>query len=124
MHPRPRLNLFGRQLLIDRWEQGWSAPAVAASAGVSRATLYKWLRRYRVEGLAGLADRSSRPRSSPGRLDAAREAQVMELRRRRLGPHRLAAFGPTDAYLRQGAPWQPPQPTGGMILRRADRDLA
>lgn len=92
MHPRPRLNLFGRQLLIDRLEQGWSAPAVAESAGVSRATVYKWRQRYRVEGLAGLADRSSRPRRSPRRLDAAREATVLELRRRRLGPHRLAAL--------------------------------
>ena len=92
MHPRPRLNLFGRQLLIDRLAQGWSAPAVAESAGVSRATVYKWRRRYRVEGLAGLADRSSRPRCSPRRLDAAREATVLVLRRRRLGPHRLAAL--------------------------------
>jgi len=92
MHPRPRLNLFGRQLLIDRLEQGWSAPAVAESAGVSRATVYKWRRRFRVEGLAGLADRSSRPRRSPHRLDAGREATVLELRRRRLGPHRLAAL--------------------------------
>jgi transposase InsO family protein len=92
MHARPRLNLFARQLLIARWEQGWSAPAVAESAGVSRATVYKWLRRYRVEGLAGLADRSSRPRRSPRRLDAALEATVLELRRRRLGPHRLAAL--------------------------------
>ena len=39
MHARPRLNLFARQLLIARWEQGWSAPAVAESAGVSRATV-------------------------------------------------------------------------------------
>src|SRR3989441_2600125 len=92
MHARPRLNLFARQLLIDRLEQGWSAPAVAESAGVSRATVYKWKRRYQVEGLAGLADRSSRPHCSPRRLDAAREAQVLELRRRRLGPHRLAAL--------------------------------
>jgi transposase len=72
MHARPRLNLFARQLLIERWEQGWSAVAVAESAGVSRATMYKWLRRYRAEGPAGLADRSSRPHCSPRRLDAAR----------------------------------------------------
>jgi transposase InsO family protein len=68
------------------------APAVAESAGVSRATVYKWKRRYRVGGLAGLADRSSRPHCSPRRLDAALEAKVLELRRRRLGPHRLAAL--------------------------------
>ncbi len=93
MHGRPRLNLYGRQLLISRLRQGWSASAVAESAGVSRATVYKWWRRYRDEGLAGLADRPSRPRSSPRRLHPALEARVIELRRRqRLGPHRLAAL--------------------------------
>src|SRR3989441_7223307 len=111
MHARPRLNLFARQLLIDRLEQGWSAPAVAESAGVSRATVYKWKRRYQVEGLAGLADRSSRPHCSPRRLDAAREAQVLELRRRRLGPHRLAAVcGLARPNLFPGVPRPPPPP--------------
>src|SRR2546425_6562975 len=112
MHARPRLNLFARQLLIDRLEQGWSAPAVAESAGVSRATVYKWKRRYQVEGLAGLADRSSRPHCSPRRLDAAREAQVLELRRRRLGPHRLPPVGgfPRSTCLRGLAPAPLPPP--------------
>ena len=35
--------------------------------GVSPETGYKWLRRYRVEGGAGLVDRSRRPHHSPGR---------------------------------------------------------
>jgi len=33
--------------------------------GISRATAYKWLRRFRDEGVAGLDDRSSRPHASP-----------------------------------------------------------
>ena len=33
--------------------------------GISRQTGYVWLRRYRVEGEAGLVDRSRRPRSHP-----------------------------------------------------------
>ena len=35
--------------------------------GISRSTGYKWLRRYRAEGKAGLRDRSCRPHSSPGK---------------------------------------------------------
>ncbi len=91
MHGRPRLNVFGRQLLIARLEAGWTASAAAEAAAVSRATVYKWWRRFKSEGETGLRDRSSRPRSSPRQLDAGVEAKIVELRTsRRLGPHRLA----------------------------------
>jgi transposase InsO family protein len=57
-------------------------------AGVSRCTTYKWLRRWREEGLAGLEDRSSRPRRCPHRTPAVVEARILELRRElRRGPH-------------------------------------
>ena len=93
-HARARLTEYGRALLIERVvDQGWTAAATAEAAGVSRATVYKWLRRYGNEGGAGLRDRSSRPTQSPRRLSPAAEARVVELRRtRKLGPHRLGAL--------------------------------
>jgi len=54
---------------------------VAAEAGVSRQSVHSWLARYRIGGLAGLADRSQRPRSSPNQASAELEARVCELRR-------------------------------------------
>jgi transposase InsO family protein len=54
---------------------------VAAEVGVSRQSLHAWLVRYREAGLAGLADRSRRPLSSPGRASRELEARVCELRR-------------------------------------------
>jgi transposase InsO family protein len=48
--------------------------------GISRKTGYKWLGRVKGAGAAGLADRSRRPRRSPGRTAAVMEAQVVELR--------------------------------------------
>src|SRR4051812_10028168 len=54
---------------------------VAAEVGVSRQSLHAWVVRYRDAGLAGLADRSRRPRSSPNRVAAELEARVCELRR-------------------------------------------
>ena len=58
---RPRLNVFGRQLLVHRiTDEGWPVAHAATAVGVSRATAYKWLRRYRIEGEAGLLDRRSR----------------------------------------------------------------
>src|SRR4051794_21290745 len=54
---------------------------IAAEVGVSRQSVHSWLARYRAAGLAGLADRPSRPRSSPNQACAAVEARVCELRR-------------------------------------------
>jgi len=91
-HPRARLNVFGRQLLVSRIDgQGWPVALAAESLGISRATAYKWLRRQRAEGCAGLQDRSSRPVRSPRRLPDEQVACIIRLRaRRRYGPHRLA----------------------------------
>ena len=44
---------------------GASVVEVAAAFGVSRISVHAWLRRYLAEGLAGLVDRSHRPRSCP-----------------------------------------------------------
>lgn len=49
--------------------------------GVSRKTGYKWLERYRAQGLAGLVDRPRRPKVSPRRTVDAVEAAVLALRR-------------------------------------------
>lgn len=48
--------------------------------GVSPTVGYKWLARWRVEGRAGLAERSRRPLASPGRSSASMEALVLEQR--------------------------------------------
>jgi transposase InsO family protein len=91
-HANARLTEFGRLLLVQRiTELGWPAALAAESLGVSRDTAYKWLGRYRSEGRAGLADRSSRARRCPHALPAAQVRRVLAARRRRRqGPHRLA----------------------------------
>src|SRR5579884_36963 len=64
---------------------------VAERYGVRRETVHRWLRRFAEEGLAGLEDRSHRPREHPWRLPAEVEARICELRRRhpRWGPRTL-----------------------------------
>lgn len=49
--------------------------------GVSRKTFYKWVARYRAEGLDGLVDRSTRPHRSPGQTPPAVEDTVVRLRK-------------------------------------------
>jgi transposase InsO family protein len=91
-HRNARLTEFGRLLLVQRiTELGWPPTQAAESLGVSRATAYKWLGRYRQHGQAGLADRSSRPHRCPHALPASQVRRVLTARRRhRHGPHRLA----------------------------------
>ena len=54
---------------------------VAARVGVHRATVHRWVARYLAGQLAGLADRSHRPQSSPGQAAEAVEVAVAEMRR-------------------------------------------
>lgn len=92
LHRRAKLTPFGRRLLVERiLIDGWPPAIAAESLGVSRATAYKWLRRYRAEGPAGLEDRSSRPRHQPRALTERQVHRILLARRRlRVGPHRLA----------------------------------
>jgi transposase-like protein len=48
--------------------------------GISPMTGYKWLERYRVAGLDGLAEQSRRPHRSPDRVSDAIEAAVLKVR--------------------------------------------
>jgi transposase InsO family protein len=90
-HRRAKLTPLGRRLLVERVEVlGWPVRVAAESMGVSPATAYKWLGRFRTEGPAGLWDRSSRPHHSPRLAGSERVAQVLGLRaERRWGPHRI-----------------------------------
>jgi transposase InsO family protein/transposase len=89
VHRNAKLTVEGRKLLVDRILKGGWPPATAAEAqGCSSATAYKWLGRFESEGLAGLEDRSSRPHTSPRRLSAEREQQIIDRRNSELeGPH-------------------------------------
>ena len=92
VHRNAPLTPLGRRTLVERIELlGWPVAVAAESMGVSRETAYRWLRRYRAEGVAGLEDRSSRPRRSPRQTPPELEERVVELRLGcRWGPHRIA----------------------------------
>jgi transposase InsO family protein len=78
----PEITLMdGRRELVEAVQGGAETVAAASRRlGVTRATAYKWLRRYEQEGEDGLRNRSRRPRNSPGRTPAAIEEQVCGLR--------------------------------------------
>ena len=90
---RAHLNEFGRRLLVMRVvEQGWPVAHAAKAQGVSRQCAHRWINRWRAEGEAGLADRSSRPHTSPHRTSAEVEARIVAARvEQRRGQDWLAA---------------------------------
>lgn len=59
---------------------GVSIAALCRRFGISRTTGFKYLRRHREAGAAGLEDRSRRPLESPRRTAPEIEARIVELR--------------------------------------------
>lgn len=84
--PRARLRLA--RLIVD---DGWPIPVAAKMFLTSPPTARKWAARFREEGVAGMADRSSRPRSMPTKTPPDVMKRIVKLRwRRRLGPVQIA----------------------------------
>jgi transposase len=68
--------------VLEVLEEGAPVIEVAHRYGVARQTVHEWLARYASGGgLAGLADRSSRPVSCPHQMSAVVEARVVGMRR-------------------------------------------
>ena len=91
VHQNARLTPHCRELLVSRVLAGRSRVAVARELGVSVRTVSKWASRSRVEGVAGLRDRSSRPRHSPQATTETLQLAVVALRRQRLTMASIAA---------------------------------
>lgn len=92
--------------------------ALCRAYGISPKTGYKWLARYRQDGVAGLADRSRRPHHHPQRTSSASEHAVLALR------DRHPAWGGRKLHRRlhdQGQAAVPSASTITAILRRHDR---
>jgi transposase InsO family protein len=81
---------------------GAEVTEVAARLGVHRSTVHRWVARYLSGQLAGLADGSHRPHSSPKQVAGMVEAAVAEMRREhpRWGSRRIRL-----EMLRKPGPW-------------------
>jgi transposase InsO family protein len=90
-HHHARLTVHGREQMCRAVVEGRLGVCAAAAAyRLSRQAAAKWLGRYRQQGVAGLSDRSSRPHTSPRRIQEAIEQRVIELRRGRLAGYWIA----------------------------------
>ena len=91
IHKNARLTPLGRERVVLQVLSGQTPQAAARAAGVCPRTVRKWLARYRSEGLAGLADRSSRPHRLHKPTPATVVERVEALRRQRCTGRQIAA---------------------------------
>ena len=91
LHKNARSCPASRALLVRRvLEEGWTVRRAAEALGLSERSAYRWLARYRDEGLNGLIDRSSRPHSIPGKTSQKQLKRFVSLRMRRLSGAEIA----------------------------------
>lgn len=87
---------LGRLVVAAVMVEGRSKSGVARDYGVSRRWVHELVRRFEIEGEAGLEPRSRRPRRSPGQITADLEGEIVEIRKHLAeegldaGPHTIA----------------------------------
>ena len=88
LHANAALSFRQRERMACRVvDEGWTLAEAAEAAEVSVRTAGKWVARYRAEGRAGLADRSSAPRVVANRTQEQTVQAIAALRRLRFtGP--------------------------------------
>ncbi|MTD55506.1 IS481 family transposase [Amycolatopsis pithecellobii] len=88
LSPTGRLRLA--RCVVD---EEWPLCRAAERFQVSVTTAKRWADRYRELGVAGMADRSSRPHHSPRRMPTRTERRIIKVRvLRRWGPARIGFF--------------------------------
>ena len=71
---------FRKEILRLAAQPGANIRELCRRFQVSPKTFYKWLKRLRTEGEAGLRNRSRRPHQSPRRTETAIESKIVSVR--------------------------------------------
>ena len=91
IHKNARLTPLGRERIVLQVLGGQTPEAAARAAGVCPRTARKWVGRYRSQGVAGLADRCSRPHRLYRPTPTVIVEKVAALRRQRWTGRQIAA---------------------------------
>jgi transposase InsO family protein len=92
VHKNAPLTPKGREALVRSVVEGELSKADAAyQFNTTPKTVAKWVKRFRLEGVEGLRDRSSKPLSSPSQTPATTCTAIEALRRQRHTGKQIAA---------------------------------
>lgn len=99
IHKNARLTPLRREEMALAVAKGQVSKAQAARLyGVSSKIVSRWVERFRAQGRAGMADRSSRPKISPRQTGQSLAERIVALRRqRRTGKHIAMETGVSPA---------------------------
>jgi transposase-like protein len=75
------VSMEAKRLAVFSSEVSLKVAALCRELDISRQTLYKYRRRFEVEGPAGLVERSRRPLSSPRQTSTETEDEIVRLRK-------------------------------------------
>jgi transposase InsO family protein len=106
-HANARLTPAGRLIMVQRIQSGRAVAHVASEMGISRTAAWRWWRRFREHGPAGLVDRPSNARIHPHQTSVCQETKVRIMRE-------LSRRGPVFIANRLGMQAS----TVGRVLRR------
>lgn len=104
------------RFVLEGMEENTNLAALCRRFGISRKTGYKWLLRYRTQGLAGLYDVSRRPLTIPHETSAATICEIIRFRlgHTSWGPKKIKA-----TLAKRGVKGLPATSTIGAILDRS-----
>ncbi len=108
---------MGRFLIETHLRTGKPIKELARTHGVNASWLFKLLRRYRLEGPAGLEPRSRRPKSSPTRITDLYEDEIVALRKELADGGFDAGAATIHFHLSQRHGTPPSVPTIWRVLR-------
>ena len=93
VHKNARLTPLRRgEMALAVIEGRLSQAQAAFQYAVTAKVVARWVERYKAEGAAGMADRSSRPRRSPKATDRAIAERIVALRRQRFTGKHIASL--------------------------------
>ncbi|MBM3482696.1 MAG: IS481 family transposase [Alphaproteobacteria bacterium] len=91
VHKNARLTPHGREWIVRLHQSGQTPKAISQAIGVCPRTVRKWLERYRLGGLAGLTERTSRPHRLYRPTPTPIVERIAALRRQRVTGKQIAA---------------------------------
>jgi len=106
------------ELIQSVCEHKMKVDAICSQLGISRKTAYKWIARYKEEGVMGLQERSKRPLYSPNRIKSKIVKLVLQTR------DKFPAWGgrKLKTYLKnEGSQDLPSEATINRLLTRHER---
>ena len=86
--------IIAREKWVKTYLELGSVTKAAIRGGISRPTLYRWIKRYKIDKIVGLSDKSQRPKNlTNSKVDDDLESIILKTRKKfNWGPQRISNY--------------------------------